>query len=70
MAYFITFVLIFKVERFEVPKEVNIKRAEKRLFHFKNQKDAADLWAVVAETSIHLGQKTVTFRSAVQVNLY
>ncbi|WAR29642.1 VP13A-like protein [Mya arenaria] len=58
--------MIFQVEKFDTPKELNIKRAEKRLFHFTKSKDT-DQWAVVADTSIHLGQKTLIFRSAVQV---
>ncbi|XP_052264161.1 intermembrane lipid transfer protein VPS13A-like [Dreissena polymorpha] len=58
--------LIFQVERFNIPKDVTIKRAERRLFHFA-EKQAPSMWAVVVDTRINLGQKTVTFRSAVQV---
>ncbi|KAH3865966.1 hypothetical protein DPMN_029014 [Dreissena polymorpha] len=58
--------LIFQVERFNIPKDVTIKRAERRLFNFA-EKQAPSMWAVVVDTRINLGQKTVTFRSAVQV---
>ena len=48
-------------------KELTIKRAEKRLFHFPSPKQGPDRWAIVCDTKTHLGQKTITFRSAVQV---
>ena len=48
-------------------KELTIKRAEKRLFHFRSPKQGPDRWAIVCDTKTHLGQKTITFRSAVQV---
>ncbi|XP_060559281.1 intermembrane lipid transfer protein VPS13A-like [Ruditapes philippinarum] len=55
--------MIFQV--FNATREVTIKRAEKRLFHVETK--TGDQWAIVCDTQTSLGQRTVTFRSSVQV---
>ncbi|XP_053387649.1 intermembrane lipid transfer protein VPS13A-like isoform X4 [Mercenaria mercenaria] len=57
--------MIFQVEKFNATREVTVKRAEKRLFHVDTK--GGEQWAIVCDTQTSLGQRTVTFRSSVQV---
>ncbi|KAL4216396.1 Vacuolar protein [Mactra antiquata] len=57
--------MIFQVEKLNATREVTIKRAEKRLYHVDNK--AGEQWSIVCDTQTNMGQRTVTFRSSVQV---